>query len=174
MHAKYLLFLFLILSCTKEQEIYAPVGSSKEKSEMQESRDRAKNINEVERRLMEEWMKNQKEKFYTMPLNYWVNVEGFDKRVDNPEDQIISYSYLIEDFEGTKVYKQPRGFRDIPLGKLNDIKAVENALMKMKIGEEIKLLVPSALAFGTSGDGQQIEADIPLIINLKILEKNEK
>ena len=80
----------------------------------------------------------------------------------------------MHDFESTKVYDQPKGFRDIPLGKVSDIKAVENALKKLKTGEEVKLLVPSALAFGTYGDGEKIGSDIPLIIDLKIIESHEK
>lgn len=174
MRATLLLILFIIFSCAKKQEVYAPVDSEAVKSELQESRDRAKNLNEVERRLIEEWMKNQNEKFYPMPMNYWVNIEGFNNRKIQPDHQIISYTYYIHDFEGTKVYEKPKGFRDIPLGKVSDIKAVENALKKLKSGEEVKLLVPSGLAFGASGDGEKIDSDIPLIINLKIIESHEK
>ena len=174
MRAIFFLFLLIIFSCTKEQTVYAPVGSVVEKSELQESRERAKNINEVERRLIEEWMKNQKEKFFPMPMGYWVNIKGFDEREVQSDKKFVTYSYFMHDFESTKVYDQPKGFRDIPLGKVSDIKAVENALKKLKTGEEVKLLVPSALAFGTYGDGEKIGSDIPLIIDLKILESHEK
>lgn len=174
MRAYLLLILIAIFSCEKEQIVYAPRGNSGAKSELQQSRERAKNINEVERRLMEEWMKNQKEKFYPMPMNYWVNIPGFEARKIQPDDLIVSYSYFIHDFEGTKVYDKPKGFQDIPLGKVSDIKAVENALKKLKSGEEVKLLVPSGLAFGTFGDGNKVGNDIPLIINLKIIESHEK
>ena len=34
--------------------------------------------------------------------------------------------------------------------------------------EEITLLVPSVLAYGTYGDGDQIPYDMPLIIKLKL------
>lgn len=174
MRALLFLFLLLIFSCAKEQTVYAPVGSVVVKTELQESRERAKNINEVERRLIEEWMKSQKEKYYPMPMGYWVNIETFDKREVQPNNLFVSYSYFLHDFEGTKVYDQPKGFRDIPLGKVSDIKAVENALKKLKTGEEVKLLVPSALAYGTFGDGEKIGNDIPLIIDLKIIESHEK
>ena len=174
MRSIFLIISLFIISCTKEQVVYAPVGSVRAKTELEESRERAKNINEVERRLMEEWMKNQKEKFYPTSLNYWINVEGFDERELQPNNIFISYSYFIQDFEGTKVYDIPKGFRDIPLAKVSDIKSVENALKKMKTGEEVKLLVPSSLAFGTGGDGEKIGSDIPLIINLKIIESYEK
>ncbi len=174
MRAIFLFVSLFVLSCAKEQEVYAPVGSVKVKTELEESRERAKKINEIERRLIEEWMKNQKEKFYPTSLNYWINVEDFDQREVQPNNIFVSYSYFIQDFEGTKVYDVPKGFRDIPLGKVSDIKAVENALKKMKPGEEVKLLVPSSLAFGTGGDGEKIGSDIPLIINLKIIEAYEK
>lgn len=174
MRAYLFLLIFILVNCAKEQTVYAPVGSVVVKTELQESRERAKNINEVERRLIEEWMINQKEKYYSMPMGYWVNIEGFDDRTVQPNNLFVSYSYFMHDFEGTKVYTQPKGFRDIPLGKVNDIKAVENALKKLKTGEEVKLLVPSSLAFGPGGDGEKIGSDIPLIIDLKIIESHEK
>ena len=87
------IFLFVslfVLSCAKEQEVYAPVGSVKVKTELEESRERAKNINEIERRLMEEWMKNQNQKFYATSLNYWINVENFDQ-IDTPAYLVHSW-----------------------------------------------------------------------------------
>jgi len=49
------------------------------------------------------------------------------------------------------------------------LKAIENALRYMKDGEEVTLLVPSSLAYGTFGDENKIDNDIPLIIKLKVL-----
>jgi FKBP-type peptidyl-prolyl cis-trans isomerase len=170
----YILFLFLLINCTKEETVYAPVGSKAEKSEIQISQERARNINEIERRLMEEWMKNQPKKFFALPLNYWIDKENFEERNNNPDDLIISYKYTMSDFDGHLVYKSPKGFQEIPVGKVTDLKAVQNALQKMKIGEEAQLLVPSALAFGTYGDGNKIGSDIPLIINLKIIKSHDK
>jgi FKBP-type peptidyl-prolyl cis-trans isomerase len=48
------------------------------------------------------------------------------------------------------------------------LKAVENALRFIHDGEEVTLLVPSSLAYGTFGD-EKIDNDIPLIIKLKAL-----
>lgn len=169
-----LLAILTLLNCSKEETVYAPVGSKAEKTELEKSRERAKNVNEVERRLIQEWMKNQKEKFFPTPLNYWINRESFDQRTSNPGDLRVTYSYMISDFEGNAAYKTPKGFREIPLNKVTDVKAVQNALQKMHEGEEVKLLVPSELAFGTSGDGGVISADIPLIINLKIIKFHDQ
>ncbi len=54
-------------------------------------------------------------------------------------------------------------------GHFEELSAVENALRYMKDGEEVTLLVPSALAYGTYGDEKKISNDIPLIIKLKVL-----
>ena len=45
---------------------------------------------------------------------------------------------------------------------------IDDALKYTKSGEEVTLLVPSSLGYGTFGDQKKIDNDIPLIIKLKV------
>lgn len=169
---KKLVFFVLVLSLfsCKKEVAYPPVGQSVKNDALKVSKDRARNLNAVERRLIEEWIKNQKETFSTMPLNYWVNKSDFSSREKSNPAKVVSYLYFMYDFDGNQVYSEPKGFRDIPLGKVDDIRVVQDALQYMQTGEEVTLLTPSVLAYGTRGDGNKIVHDIPLLIKLKIVQ----
>ncbi len=160
---------FLALAgCQQKQEVYAPVSGSSVKQKAAVSQERAKNLNKLEREQIQDWIAGQKEKFYPTSMNYWVNRENFSERKKSPEETVVSYRYYISDFSGIQLYDQPKGYRDVPLSKFpTELTSVEDALKYMNPGEEVTLLVPSVLAYGTYGDGEKITNDIPLIITLK-------
>lgn len=118
---------------------------------------------------MQEWINTQPVKYYPTKLNYWVNVDGFDSREKRQDNTLISYSYDLYDFDQTKIYDQSIERRDAKFGHFEELKAVENALRFIHDGEEVTLLVPSSLAYGTYGDEKKIDNDVPLIIKLKAL-----
>ncbi len=159
------------MSCSKEQVVHAPVGAVEQKKQMDISKDRAKSLNQLERRQIESWISKQNEKFYPMPLNYWINIENLSQRKKKDDEETVTYMFEIYDFFGTKIYDKPKGYVDVKFKKFpNELKAVENALRYMKTGEEATLLVPSVLGYGTYGDGDKIGNDLPLIIKLKVLK----
>jgi len=139
------------------------------KSDLDISRERMKNLNTLERNQIQDWIGGQTEKFYPTQLNYWVNAEGYDKRERRQDESLISYSYNLYDFDQTKIYDQPVERKEAKFGHFDELKAVENALRFIHDGEEVTLLVPSSLAYGTFGDEKKIDNDIPLIIKLKAL-----
>ncbi|MDQ0594485.1 FKBP-type peptidyl-prolyl cis-trans isomerase [Chryseobacterium ginsenosidimutans] len=168
---KKILFISVLglLSCSKNAQTHPPVGGVLSKEDLNISRDRMKNLNTQERIHMQEWINNQPVKYYPTQLNYWVSAEGFDQRQRRQDNTLISYSYDLYDFDETKIYDQPIERRDAKFGHFDELKAVENALRFIHDGEEVTLLVPSSLAYGTYGDEKKIDNDIPLIIKLKAL-----
>ena len=128
-----------------------------------------RNLNEIERGQIQDWISGQSVKYYPTQLNYWVTAEGYDKRERRPDDSPISYSYDLYDFDQTRIYDKPFERRAARFGHFDELKAVENALRFIHDGEEVTLLVPSSLAYGTFGDEKKIDNDIPLIIKLKAL-----
>lgn len=123
----------------------------------------------IERNQIQEWISSQNVRYYPTQLNYWVSVEGYDQRERRADNTSISYFYDLYDFDQTKIYDQPVERREARFGHFDELKAVENALRFIHDGEEVTLLVPSALAYGTFGDEKKIDNDIPLIIKLKAL-----
>ncbi len=158
-----------LLSCSKNTQTHPPVGGVLSKNDLDVSRQRMKNLNAQERFHIQEWINDQSVKFYPTQLNYWVDVPGFDQRQRRQDESFISYSYDLYDFDQTKIYDQPISRKDARFGHFDELKAVEDALRFIHDGEEVTLLVPSALAYGTYGDEKKIDNDIPLIIKLKAL-----
>lgn len=54
----------------------------------------------------------------------------------------------------------------IQLGKKMNIKGLEQAVTRIKVGSRIKLWIPSRLAYGSRGAGDLIPADKDLVFNL--------
>ncbi|WP_294251498.1 FKBP-type peptidyl-prolyl cis-trans isomerase [uncultured Chryseobacterium sp.] len=158
-----------LLGCSKNTQTHPPVGGVLSRNDLEVSRERMKNLNAQERSQIQEWIGSQPVKFYPTQLNYWVSTEGFDQRQRRQDNTLISYSYELYDFDQTKIYDEPKERREARFGHFDELKAVEDALRFIRDGEEVTLLVPSALAYGTYGDEKKIDNDIPLIIKLKAL-----
>lgn len=163
----FILFLSL-LGCNKNIQTHPPVGGVVSEKDLGVSKERSKNLNQIEREQIQDWINSQNIKFYPTSLNYWTNVENFDKRARKPNETLVSYNYELYDFDQTKIYTEVLGKKDVRLGHFNELKAVEDALRFANSNEEVTLLVPSALAYGTYGDEKKIGNDIPLIIKLKV------
>lgn len=164
-----LLTVFALVSCKRNTVAHPPVGGVLSQNDLDISKNRIKNLNAIERQQIESWIQENKETFYPTNLNYWTNIKDFDKREKKPNETLISYSYEIYDFDKTKVYDKPKERLNVRFGHFEEIIAVENALRYINENEEVTLLVPSSLAFGTYGDEDKIDNDIPLIIKLKVL-----
>ncbi|VEE04720.1 peptidyl-prolyl isomerase, gliding motility-associated [Chryseobacterium gleum] len=158
------------MSCNRNaQTAHPPVGGVLSQKDLDVSKNRMKNLNTIERGQIQDWINGQSVKYYPTQLNYWVTVEGYDQREKRKDETMISYSYDLYDFDETKIYDKPFERRDARFGHFDELKAVENALRFIRDGEEVTLLVPSSLAYGTYGDEKKIDNDIPLIIKLKAL-----
>ena len=160
---------FGLLSCAQNTQTHPPVGGFLSEKDLNTSRNRAKNLNSTERSQIEDWIKQQNEQFYPMSLNYWVNIADLQNNPKKNNGEEISYQYDIYDFDGVKLYNQPKRNLNVQFGHFEEIKAVEDCLKYLKKDEEATLLVPSVLAFGTYGDNLKISNDMPLIIKLKVL-----
>jgi len=161
-------FLFFI-SCAQKTQTHPPVGGFLSESDLNTSKNRAKNLNETERKQIQDWIANQQEKFYPMNLNYWVNIENLQQNPKKNDGETISYQYDLYDFDLVKLYDAPKKNINVQFGRFEELKAVEDALRYMEKGQEATILVPSVLAFGTYGDNDKIPNDMPLIIKIKVL-----
>ena len=160
---------FLFVSCSKNAQVYTPVGGMSNE-EMGVSKNRAKQLNTMEREQIQEWISKQKEKFYPTQLNYWSSIENMEQRKKKQDGELVSFQYELYDFDLQKFYEKPKTYKDAPLGKFEELDAIEDAVRYLNPDAEVTLLVPSVLAYGTYGDGDQIPYDLPLIIKLKLIK----
>ncbi|MGB4447675.1 MAG: FKBP-type peptidyl-prolyl cis-trans isomerase [Cloacibacterium sp.] len=161
--------LLSLLSCVKNSPAHPPVGGVLSQEDLNVSKNRAKNLNLIERKQIQDWINQQDKKFYSTGLNYWTDISDSEYRAKKKDGELVSYEYDLYDFNQEKLYEKPNQNIDAPLGKFEELKAVEDAVRYMKKGEQATLLVPSVLAFGTYGDDEKIPNDMPLIIKVKIL-----
>lgn len=164
-----LVFSVLLMASCAKQPVHPPVGAVLDQKDLAVSRDRAKALNTLERRQIEEWMAGQDKKFYPMGLNYWTDIKGLNERERKSDGAAVSYAYTVSDFEGNSLIDAPVNKYNVQFGKFEELKSVEDALRYMNSGESATLLVPSVLGFGTYGDNKKISNDMPLIITLKSL-----
>lgn len=164
----FVLLIFFLLSCSKNTQVHPPVGGLLSQKDLENSRNRSKDLNQTERTQIQDWIKNQDVKYYPMAMNYWVDKENLDSELKKSDGKLVSYQYDIYDFDEVKIYSNPVIKKEVKLGKYEDLKAVENVVRYLNSGQEATLLVPSVLAFGTYGDNKKIANDVPLIIKIKV------
>ncbi|WP_164467797.1 FKBP-type peptidyl-prolyl cis-trans isomerase [Epilithonimonas vandammei] len=138
-------------------------------SELEVSKKRSKDLNTLERAQIEDWIKEQKIRYYPMGMNYWVNIEGLENKPRKNNGEKVSYQYFIYDFDRVKLYETPVKNIDVEFGHFQEMDAVEDVIRYLNRGEEAEILVPSVLAYGTYGDSKKISNDMPLIIKVKVL-----
>lgn len=158
-----------IVSCAKQNPVQNPGEQFMSESEMEVSKNRTKDLNNLERTQIQDWIKSQDVKYYPMGMNYWVNIENLEQKPRKNNGEKVSYQYVIYDFDRTKLYDTSIGNTDVVFGRFQEMDAVEDVIRYLNKGEEAEILVPSVLAYGTYGDGKKITNDMPLIIKVKVL-----
>ena len=118
---------FLFVSCSQSTQVYTPVGGMSNE-EMGVSKNRAKQLNTMEREQIQEWISKQKEKFYPTQLNYWSNIENLEQRKKKQDGELVSFQYELYDFDLQKFYEKPKTYKDAPLGKFEELDAIEDAV----------------------------------------------
>lgn len=161
--------LAMIASCAKQNPVPSTDDQFMTESEMDVSKNRTKELNNLERTQIQDWINSQDVKYFPMGMNYWVNIENLDKKSRKNNGEKVSYQYDVYDFDRTKLYDKPFGNRDVMFGRFQEMDAVEDVIRYLNQGEEAEILVPSVLAYGTYGDGKKITNDMPLIIKVKVL-----
>lgn len=168
-HLFYISLFVLTASCAKQAPAHHSEDQYMSESEMEVSKNRTKDLNDLERAQIEDWIKAQDVKYYPMGMNYWVNIDGLDKQPRKNNGEKVSYEYDIYDFDRTKLYQTSIKNDDVAFGHFVEMDAVEDVIRYLKKGQEAEILVPSVLAYGTYGDNKKITNDMPLIIKVKVL-----
>lgn len=159
----------LCFSACEKSKVYSPANGMNAPiaNDMEQSKKKNKNRNQQEREFIQNWIdKNTEQTFYPTAMNYWSSIDFKGRKASN--EALYSYEYSLSDFNATAIYPSPAVVqKEVSPIKIEELKAVEDALKYLKTDEETVLLVPSSLAYGILGDGDKIPADLPLIIRLK-------
>jgi FKBP-type peptidyl-prolyl cis-trans isomerase len=107
---------------------------------------------------------------------YFINIKSGSGVV--PENgKIVEIHYTATKLNGDKVFSsRDESGKSIffELGQNFEIPAIEEALLKMKTGSKVKLIVPSKLAYGDKGIKDFIPPCTPLIFEMELLSVTGK
>jgi len=101
-------------------------------NEMEVSKNRTKELNNLERTQIQDWINSQEVKYYPMGMNYWVNIEGLEKLSRKNNGEKVSYQYDIYDFDRTKLYDIPIENNNVEFGHFKEMDAVEDVIRYLK------------------------------------------
>lgn len=102
-------------------------------------------------------------------LHYWVYEQGQGEKA-KPED-MVTLAYQIELLDGTKCYsatqEDPKRFR---VGRDNVESGLHEVAQLLRKGDKAKVVLPSHLAFGLTGDSNKIPQNATVVYDLQILD----
>ena len=160
----------MIASCvqTKSRD---PINSSR-KSFLNKSIDRNIDIQTKEKIIFQKIIeRDSKSKYIVSDKGYYFKILNSSKKNLKPKsgDQ-VEFIYNIFDVEGNDLYiddnlQQIKYFVD----KEEIIPALRYGIKELRVGEIGTFLMPSFLGYGYQGDGEKINPNQPLIIEINLI-----
>ena len=135
------------------------------------SKNRAQLANETE--VLENWVAQQSSPFTQTSFGVWYSIAQSDAAqifIDATSTPILYLNMLRLD--GTPYYEPTR--IDNPLTNQSVPSGILKVMKEIPIGTEATLAMPSALAFGATGDGQLIPPNTPLVARIFITLNTQK
>lgn len=170
---KYSILFFMLISCVKEEVKNYPISYGNKNSFLEISKKNNKKILEYETQQIESYIQKRDTLEYKyLGDGYWMakmdstQNKNITSAIDNDE---ILYSYSIFGLNDDIIYtKEEIGNKKDILGKAFMFRGLYFALQKIKEGERVSLIFPSALAYGFFGDENKIKPLSPIVLDLKI------
>lgn len=89
------------------------------------------------------------------------------------EGDSLSYNYKIKLLSGEEIYNSEKdGIKTFRIDKTEEIPALHEAAKLLKPQAKARLVIPSHLAYGATGDGQRIKGREALIMEVECLSLN--
>ena len=167
----YLIILsFLFLSCNNS----TPTGVIQNSSAKQEETDDFILINqkfvELENEDIELFLKRHEWKMTQTDtgLRYEITKKEGKKNIEAGETVTLEYRTLLLD--GNEIYNsKDNGVKQFVVDKSEEIGGLHEAVKLMSKGSEARLIIPSHLAYGVSGDGNKIKPYQTIIMKIKVM-----
>ncbi len=86
-------------------------------------------------------------------------------------NNIVSIEYKTYLITGEEIYNSTvNGIKTFKIDKSNEISGLNEGVKLLSVLSEAHLIIPSHLAYGVSGDGDNILERIPIVMKIKLLE----
>lgn len=161
-----IIFILLFIGCKESRER----RSSEQKSVEEQLIEMNRNLHQAEKKRLatyvaeNAWPVQESE----TGMYIWRYEEGEGPQAEI--GQIATIQYSSELLDGTPCYStevaEPLQFR---VGEDHVITGLHQAIVELKVGDKAKILVPSHLAFGLTGDQDKVPPNSSLLYELELL-----
>lgn len=104
-------------------------------------------------------------------LRYYIDGKGDGRQVK--DSMTVKIAYEVRFLTGDLVYSSNiTGQRVIVLGKTSVESGLYDVILKMRVGDRAKFVLPSHLAFGASGDGDKVPPRTTLVYDIELIDAN--
>lgn len=163
----YLFFFLVIFGCTTKKEEPKKVDWTKEKS-MELNKTIAAE-EKIKIRLFLEQHKSWKMIDSGSGLQYYIYEKGTGEMPKVGSSVDVQYS--IQLLDGTQCYKtEDDEVVEIKVDHSQIETGVQEGLKKMRVGDKAKMIIPSHLAHGLTGDLDKIPPLTPIIVDINLIE----
>ena len=172
------IFIILLIASCKSPEARAPKANSiRSGSFLKESAERNKQLNEAERKSIEQVILNQNETYQTTKFGFWYR---YTNKIENDSvtpkfGDVVEFDYNISNLNGQLIYsKTELGSQSYAMDQEELFSGLREGLKLMKPSEEVIFIFPSHKAFGYYGDGKKIGRNTPIICEVTLTHINQK
>jgi len=159
----------LLLSCNNSTPTGVIVSSSEKTEEVNPFILGSKKIVELENQDIELFLKRYKWEMTqtNTGLRYEITKKGTGKKITAGEKVVLEYKTLL--LTGEEIYNSKNdGKIEFIVEKTAEIAGLHEAVQWMHKGDEARLIIPSHLAYGASGDGYKIKPYQTIIMKIEI------
>ena len=91
------------------------------------------------------------------------------------EGDRVAMEYRTFLLSGEQIYSSDsNGMKVFVVNRSDEIDALHEVAQTLKPGAKARLVIPSYLAYGVAGDGDQIQGLQPIVMAIRVLDKDEK
>lgn len=134
-----------------------------------------KNIMRRENEEMEMFIRRYGWQMQRTPTGLYVQVLDPGSGEPFKENDRVAMEYRTFLLSGEQVYSSDsNGVKVFMVKRSEEIDALHEAAQILRPGAKARLLIPSYLGYGVAGDGDRIQGLQPFMMEIRILENNEK
>ncbi len=171
------LVLFSLAACGDQKATCSVVTSSEEVKEDKDAPyvEGNKNIMRRENEEMQMFIRRYGWKMQRTPTGLYVEVlESGDGELFKENDR-VAMAYKTFLLSGEQIYSSDSsGVKVFMVNRSEEIDALHEAAQMLRPGAKARLVIPSYLAYGVAGDGDRIQGLQPIVMEVRVLEKDEK
>ena len=180
---KYLIVITIVLAlcslvaCGDQKATGSVVSSSEEVKEDKDAPyvEGNKNIMRRENEEMQMFIQRYGWQMQRTPTGLYIEVLNPGNGELFKENDRVAMAYKTFLLSGEQIYSSDSsGVKVFMVNRSEEIDALHEAAQMLRPGAKARLVIPSYLAYGVAGDGDRIQGLQPIVMEVRVLEKDEK